>query len=65
MEDEERWDKVKNWVNVQHDIQTRLQKPDKFDQSVTLYHGPQVVSTISMQAQYIFQRTNCKMKFKV
>lgn len=46
MEDEERWDKVKNWVNVQHDIQTRLQKPDKFDQSVTLYHGPQVVSTI-------------------
>lgn len=65
MEDEERWDKVKNWVNVQHDIQTRLQEPDKFDQSVTLYHGPQVVSTIIMQAQYIFQRTNCKMKFKV
>ncbi|XP_065932016.1 uncharacterized protein [Magallana gigas] len=46
MEDEERWDKVKNWVNVQHDIQTRLQKPDKFDQSVTLYHGPQLYHTL-------------------
>nr|XP_034302376.1 uncharacterized protein LOC105345155 isoform X10 [Crassostrea gigas] len=46
MEDEERWDKVKNWVNVQHDIQTRLQKPDKFDQSVTLHHGPQLYHTL-------------------
>lgn len=47
MEEEDRWDKVKNWVNVQHDIESRLRAPEKFDQSVTLYHGPQVSITVT------------------
>ncbi|XP_078326818.1 uncharacterized protein LOC111123425 isoform X3 [Crassostrea virginica] len=46
MEEEDRWDKVKNWVNVQHDIESRLRAPEKFDQSVTLYHGPQLYHTL-------------------
>ncbi|XP_062602981.1 uncharacterized protein LOC134264735 isoform X3 [Saccostrea cucullata] len=46
LEEEDRWDKLKSWANVQHDIQTRLQAPDKFDQSVSLHHGPQLYHTL-------------------
>ncbi|XP_061169585.1 uncharacterized protein LOC133178950 isoform X2 [Saccostrea echinata] len=46
LEEEDRWDKLKSWANVQHDIQTRLQALDKFDQSVSLHHGPQLYHTL-------------------
>jgi hypothetical protein len=52
MEEEQRWDKLKSWVSVQQDIQARLQTPDKFDQSVSLHHGPQVLLFILLLKTY-------------
>ena len=44
-----KWDKLKNWDKVQGDIGEMLKNVEKFDDSMTLYYGPQVCIGISIQ----------------
>ena len=38
----EKWDKLKSWTKVQEEIEERLKNTQKYDDSMTLYYGPQV-----------------------
>jgi hypothetical protein len=38
----EKWDKLKSWTKVQKEIEERLKNTQKYDDSMTLYYGPQV-----------------------
>ena len=40
----EKWDKLKSWTKVQEEIEERLKNTEKYDDSMTLYYGPQVSS---------------------
>ncbi|XP_071149693.1 uncharacterized protein [Mytilus edulis] len=41
-----KWDKLKNWDKVQGDIGEMLKNVEKFDDSMTLYYGPQLYHTL-------------------
>ncbi|XP_063412216.1 uncharacterized protein LOC134695011 isoform X2 [Mytilus trossulus] len=41
-----KWDKLKTWDKVQGDIDEMLKNVEKFDDSMTLYYGPQLYHTL-------------------